>query len=173
MNRSNYQRFLKETVSHKNLCIFFVLWYLLKNTEIHEINLSFSLSFFDIKEAIFRVVAAILHLGNIEFTKGQEIDSSVPKDDKAKFHLQTAAELFMYICLTSKFMVYILIWIFSCCGRWCHFEFRCDPFALEDALCKRVMITPEEVIKRSLDPGAATVSRDGLAKTVYSRLFDW
>ncbi|XP_057518860.1 myosin-9-like isoform X2 [Amaranthus tricolor] len=96
------------------------------------------------QEAIFRVVAAILHLGNIEFTKGQEIDSSVPKDDKAKFHLQTAAELFM-----------------------------CDPFALEDALCKRVMITPEEVIKRSLDPGAATVSRDGLAKTVYSRLFDW
>ncbi|GAU21892.1 hypothetical protein TSUD_33890, partial [Trifolium subterraneum] len=47
---------------------------------------------------------------------------------------------------------------------------RCDADALEDALCKRVMITPEEVIKRSLDPGSATVSRDGLAKTIYSRL---
>ncbi|RYR03952.1 hypothetical protein Ahy_B06g083408 [Arachis hypogaea] len=45
--------------------------------------------------------------------------------------------------------------------------------ALEDALCKRVMITPEEVIKRSLDPLGATVSRDGLAKTLYSCLFDW
>lgn len=45
--------------------------------------------------------------------------------------------------------------------------------ALEDALCKRVMITPEEVIKRSLDPLSAAVSRDGLAKTIYSRLFDW
>lgn len=44
---------------------------------------------------------------------------------------------------------------------------------LEDALCKRVMITPEEVIKRSLDPPSAAVSRDGLAKTIYSRLFDW
>ncbi|XP_021768866.1 myosin-9-like [Chenopodium quinoa] len=96
------------------------------------------------QDAIFRVVAAILHLGNIEFSKGQEVDSSVPKDDKSKFHLQTTAELLM-----------------------------CDPVALEDALCKRVMITPEEVIKRSLDPGAATVSRDGLAKTIYSRLFDW
>lgn len=47
------------------------------------------------QEAIFRVVAAILHIGNIEFTKGKEVDSSVPKDDKAKFHLKTAAELLM------------------------------------------------------------------------------
>ncbi|KAF2588092.1 hypothetical protein F2Q70_00038768 [Brassica cretica] len=96
------------------------------------------------QEAIFRVVAAILHIGNIEFTKGKEVDSSVPKDDKAKFHLKTAAELLM-----------------------------CDLKALEDALCKRVMVTPEEVIKRSLDPESAVTSRDGLAKTVYSRLFDW
>ncbi|XP_010553755.1 PREDICTED: myosin-11 [Tarenaya hassleriana] len=96
------------------------------------------------QEAIFRVVAAILHIGNVEFTKGKEVDSSVPKDDKAKFHLKTVAELLM-----------------------------CDVQALEDALCKRVMITPEEVIKRSLDPQSAVISRDGLAKTVYSRLFDW
>ncbi|EPS61697.1 hypothetical protein M569_13097, partial [Genlisea aurea] len=96
------------------------------------------------QESIFRVVAAILHIGNIDFGKGKEIDSSVPKDDNARFHLKTTAELLM-----------------------------CDPVALEDALCKRVMITPEEVIKRSLDPLSALVSRDGLAKTVYSRLFDW
>ncbi|KAL3649699.1 hypothetical protein CASFOL_006102 [Castilleja foliolosa] len=96
------------------------------------------------QEAIFRVVAAILHLGNIDFGKGKEVDSSVPKDGKAKFHLKTAAELLM-----------------------------CDCVALEDALCKRVMVTPEEVIKRCLDPHSAAVSRDGLAKTVYSRLFDW
>ncbi|KAL5223712.1 hypothetical protein ABZP36_010351 [Zizania latifolia] len=96
------------------------------------------------QDAIFRVVAAILHIGNIEFAKGKEVDSSVLKDDRSKFHLDTTAELLM-----------------------------CDPGALEDALCKRVMVTPEEVIKRSLDPYNATVSRDGLAKTIYSRLFDW
>ncbi|KAK8980870.1 hypothetical protein V6N11_048000 [Hibiscus sabdariffa] len=96
------------------------------------------------QEAIFRVVAAILHLGNIVFTKGKDADSSVPKDDQAKFHLQTTAELLM-----------------------------CDAKALEDALVKRVMVTPEEVIKKSLDPQSATINRDGLAKTVYSRLFDW
>ncbi|XP_057962768.1 myosin-9 [Malania oleifera] len=96
------------------------------------------------QEAIFRVVAAILHIGNIDFAKGEEIDSSVLKDEKSEFHLKTTSELLM-----------------------------CDSAALEDALCKRVMITPEEVIKRSLDPLGATVSRDGFAKTIYSRLFDW
>jgi myosin-5 len=41
------------------------------------------------------VVAAILHLGNIEFSKGKGMDSSMPKDEKSLFYLQTAAELLM------------------------------------------------------------------------------
>ncbi|KAK7267491.1 hypothetical protein RIF29_20165 [Crotalaria pallida] len=96
------------------------------------------------QEAIFRVVAAILHLGNIEFTKGKEFDSSLPKDEKSRFHLQTAAELFM-----------------------------CDAKALEDSLCKRVIVTRDETITKWLDPEAAALSRDALAKIVYTRLFDW
>ncbi|KAL0662969.1 hypothetical protein Bca4012_099806 [Brassica carinata] len=96
------------------------------------------------QDAIFRVVAAILHLGNIEFCKGEDADSSSLKDEQSKFHLQMTSELLM-----------------------------CDSHSLEDALCKRIMVTPEEVIKRSLDPLGAAVSRDGLAKTIYSRLFDW
>ncbi|KAI3772786.1 hypothetical protein L6452_03979 [Arctium lappa] len=96
------------------------------------------------QEAIFRVVAAILHLGNIEFAKGKEIDSSVLKDEKSRFHLNITAELLM-----------------------------CDAKNLEDALIKRVMVTPEEVITMILDPDAALGSRDALAKTIYSRLFDW
>lgn len=60
-----------------------------------------------LKDAIFRVVAAILHLGNVEFAEGSEADSSVPKDEKSQFHLRTAAELFMYMnyysfCLVIK-----------------------------------------------------------------------
>ncbi|KAH9297946.1 hypothetical protein KI387_029628, partial [Taxus chinensis] len=96
------------------------------------------------QDAIFRVVAAILHLGNINFTKGKEIDSSKPKDDKSLFHLSMAAELLM-----------------------------CDVQGLEHALCKRAMVTREETIIMSLDPENATTNRDALAKTVYSRLFDW
>ncbi|KAH0450435.1 hypothetical protein IEQ34_021127 [Dendrobium chrysotoxum] len=96
------------------------------------------------QEAIFRVVAAILHIGNIDFAKGEEIDSSVIKDEKSRFHLKTASELLM-----------------------------CDVQGLEGALIRRVMVTPEEIITRTLDPASAIVSRDGLAKTLYCRLFDW
>jgi myosin-5 len=96
------------------------------------------------QEAIFQVVAAILHLGNVEFGKGKEADSSAPKDDTSNYHLKTAAELFM-----------------------------CDEQALEDSLCKRVIVTRGETITKCLDQESAALSRDALAKTVYSRLFDW
>uniref|UniRef100_A0ACD5X744 Uncharacterized protein n=1 Tax=Avena sativa TaxID=4498 RepID=A0ACD5X744_AVESA len=96
------------------------------------------------QDAIFRVVAAILHLGNINFSKGQEIDSSRLKDQKSINHLKTVAELLM-----------------------------CDEKSLEDSLCQRVIVTPDGNITKPLDPDSALQSRDALAKTVYSRLFDW
>ncbi|XP_017426389.1 myosin-6-like [Vigna angularis] len=100
----------------------------------------------DEQDAIFRIVAAVLHLGNIEFIKGSEdeLDSSQPKDEKSIYHLKTAAELLM-----------------------------CDEKSLEDSFCKRVMVTRGDTITKSLDPTAAALSRDALAKIVYSRLFDW
>ncbi|KAI3697119.1 hypothetical protein L6452_29880 [Arctium lappa] len=98
----------------------------------------------DEQEAIFRVVAAILHIGNIGFSRGNEPDSSQPKDDKSRFHLKTAAELFM-----------------------------CDETALQDSFCKRVIVTRGESIRKTLDPNSAALNRDALAKIVYSRLFDW
>ncbi|CAN1278923.1 XI-2 [Linum perenne] len=96
------------------------------------------------QDAIFRVVAAVLHLGNIVFAKGNAPDSSEPKDDDARFHLKTAAELF-----------------------------NCDEKGLQDSLCKRVIVTRDDVIMKDLDPVGATLNRDALAKIVYSRLFDW
>ncbi|KAK8485634.1 hypothetical protein V6N13_104308 [Hibiscus sabdariffa] len=96
------------------------------------------------QDAIFRVVAGILHLGNVDFAKGKETDSSQPKDDKSRLHLKTTAELFM-----------------------------CDDKALEESLCKRVFVTRDESIIKALDPDAAALSRDALAKIVYSKLFDW
>ncbi|KAF8678531.1 hypothetical protein HU200_046278 [Digitaria exilis] len=50
---------------------------------------------------------------------------------------------------------------------------RCDCGKLENALINREINTPEGVITTSVGPNSATISRDGLAKQIYSRLFDW
>ncbi|PPD90210.1 hypothetical protein GOBAR_DD12831 [Gossypium barbadense] len=96
------------------------------------------------QEAIFCTLAAILHLGNVEFSPGREHDSSVVKDQKSTFHMQMAADLF-----------------------------RCDVNLLLATLCTRTIQTREGSIVKALDCNAAVASRDALAKTVYARLFDW
>ncbi|ONK66111.1 uncharacterized protein A4U43_C06F4260 [Asparagus officinalis] len=96
------------------------------------------------QEAIFRTLAAILHLGNIEFSPGKEHDSSIVKDTQSTFHLEMASELFM-----------------------------CDAGLLLATLCSRSIKTREGTIIKALDCASATANRDVLAKTVYARLFDW
>lgn len=96
------------------------------------------------QDAIFRTLAAILHLGNVDFNPGKEHDSSILKDEKSSAHLQTAAELLM-----------------------------CDFDALKKTLCTRNILTGGESITKLLDPETAVINRDTLAKTVYSHLFDW
>ncbi|XP_051151183.1 myosin-15 isoform X2 [Andrographis paniculata] len=96
------------------------------------------------QEAIFRTLAGILHLGNVEFSPGKEHDSSVVKDQKSNIHLQMAADLF-----------------------------RCDVNHLIATLTTRSIQTHEGIIVKALDCNAALAGRDALAKTIYSRLFDW
>lgn len=96
------------------------------------------------QDAIFRTLAAILHLGNIEFSPGKEPDSSIIKDSTSNFHLQMTAKLLM-----------------------------CDPDVLVASLCSRSIHTNEGIIIKALDCAAAAANRDTLAKTVYAKLFDW
>jgi myosin-5 len=83
------------------------------------------------QEATLRVVAAILHLGNIEFMQGPESDLSKVKEGKSNFHLQAASELLM-----------------------------CDSKGLLDSLCTWILATRDGNITVSLDVEATTVNRD-------------
>ncbi|KAH7279110.1 hypothetical protein KP509_37G005700 [Ceratopteris richardii] len=96
------------------------------------------------QESIFRILAAILHLGNVEFASGEEHDSSVIKDERSLYHIHIAAELL-----------------------------GCDPSALAKALCTRMISTGGESILKMLDSEAAFTNRDTFAKTLYTHLFDW
>lgn len=127
------------------------------------------------------MVAAILHLGNIDFGKGEESDSSVIKDENSRFHLNLAAELLRleiapsFLTIFETVCPFLVQWNIR--GKSCstvHLFFdRCNAQSLEDALIRRVMVTPEEIITKTLDPDNAIASRDTLAKTIYSHLFDW
>ncbi|XLS93855.1 hypothetical protein HN51_069863, partial [Arachis hypogaea] len=101
--------------------------------------------------------------------KGKLLGSSSSPIQRWKdgaFVEQSSTDIWLEICAAVKA---------ACSQAKLYYNFhliRCDLAGLEDALVKRVMITPEEVIKRSLDPQSTAISRDGFAKTIYSRLFD-
>jgi myosin V len=95
-------------------------------------------------KSILRTVAAILHLGNIAFELSSSDDAIVSSAPKAAIALSTAAKL---LDVSSD--------------------------ALLTALTTRAIETRGERIVKTLDAIAAAESRDALAKSLYSRLFDW
>jgi myosin-5 len=95
-------------------------------------------------KSILRCVAAILHLGNISFEGSSGDDAVASNTPEAKDALDTAAKLL---------------------------EVSSD--ALLTAFTTRAIETRGERIVKTLDAIAAAESRDALAKSLYSRLFDW
>eukprot|EP00004_Rigifila_ramosa_P020691 TRINITY_DN5403_c0_g1_i2.p1 TRINITY_DN5403_c0_g1~~TRINITY_DN5403_c0_g1_i2.p1 ORF type:complete len:1321 (-),score=360.16 TRINITY_DN5403_c0_g1_i2:49-3759(-) len=93
------------------------------------------------QKSIFRILAAILHLGNVEFTQSKRSDAAVMKEVGA---LETAAELL-----------------------------GCSASVFQDRLLTRTMKSRNEVISTPLNPLQAAYARDALAKSIYSKLFDF
>ena len=97
------------------------------------------------RDAVFGVVAGILHLGNVEFKEDGSADDGCELDGQSSMDaLEDAAAVL-----------------------------RVSRDRLEQALRTRAIETREGVITKPLDVEAATNSRDALAKTLYARLFDW
>lgn len=95
------------------------------------------------QDAVFKLVAAILHLGNIEFQQGD--------DEAAKI---TNEESRQALVATSELL-------------------GVDAKGMERILTTRTRVTPEGPIASPIDVRAAENNRDSLAKTLYSNMFDW
>lgn len=98
----------------------------------------------DQQEAIFRTVAAVLHLGNVSFAAGEEPDSSVVCAGASEAHLAATAALL-----------------------------GVPKEGLRHALTTKTIQTRDGPITTPLTPGAALSNRDSLAKIIYAKLFDW
>ncbi|TMW63387.1 hypothetical protein Poli38472_002328 [Pythium oligandrum] len=96
----------------------------------------------DLQKTIFSLVAAVLHLGNLEFTENPKLESQIARPDD----VSNLAELMQV--KTSE---------------------------LEFALTKRTMSAGARgsVAEIALSAVESVKSRNGLAKDIFSKLFDW
>lgn len=98
------------------------------------------------QQMIFRILAAILHLGNVEIVQGGELGDDAesclvqPRDP----HVETMCEL---LGIDQE---QIVVW-----------------------LCNRRIESMREVITKPMTVVQAMFARDALAKHIYARLFDW
>ncbi|KIM62798.1 hypothetical protein SCLCIDRAFT_66022, partial [Scleroderma citrinum Foug A] len=90
-----------------------------------------------------QLIAAILHLGNLEFTinRSHDIDAAVVRNTDT-------------LALVADFL-------------------SIQPSALENALSYRTKMVKKELCTVFLNPDGASDNHDDLAKTLYSLLFAW
>lgn len=96
------------------------------------------------RKEVFRLVAGILHLGNIQI-----IESSSEHKERADI-LDNDEAL-----------------------KWASFCFRIEPKALKKSLLSRTLNAGERYVRKDQTVNEAIYNRDALAKGVYERLFLW
>jgi myosin-5 len=99
----------------------------------------------DVQMSIFAIVAAILHLGNVDFVEDKSSSEDGSKvSAKGEQHLLAAAKLF-----------------------------GLDAEQLRNRLVSQRIKLPMEWITKKLRPEEAIVNRDSISKAMYEFLFVW
>uniref|UniRef100_A0A6S8B7P3 Myosin motor domain-containing protein n=1 Tax=Aplanochytrium stocchinoi TaxID=215587 RepID=A0A6S8B7P3_9STRA len=117
---------------------------------------------------IFQVVAAVLHIGNIEFSKkgtteGEVVDlvqyrereserAETPKQDEPED--ESSVEWYSPLDVAARLL-------------------GVDKMVLSEILCQRIVVGGGEKIVKRRDMKSAVRTRDAIAKFIYSLLFDW
>lgn len=125
------------------------------------------------QEEVFRVLSALLHLGNISWQDTHHTDDSNggPAGDNAALCNGTAEAAAAAAAAGGCPLApgpespAALAAAATLMG--------CDAGALARALSTRTRATPDGPITSPLDAAAASSNRDALVKVIYSRLFDW
>lgn len=95
---------------------------------------------------VLDLVAAILHLGNIQFEeRSDSADNAAKLEDSHSIEARNAAAALLQV----------------------------DPEALEKALLTRKIRSRDETVIKELNAEEAAAGRDALAKKIYFFLFDW
>lgn len=92
---------------------------------------------------VFKIMAAVLFLGNLQFMEGKAVDED-SSDIVNKDILQRISKLL-----------------------------ECDAKSLQQNLCFKKLVTVEGTLTVGLNQDQAKVTRDAFSMLLYSRLFDW
>jgi myosin-5 len=97
------------------------------------------------QEALFRVMAGLLHLGQLQFQADASGEGSVTANEPDVLKsLQTVASL---LAVSKE--------------------------ELENSLTKRVITARNETVVKNLSPVQASDARDAVARAIYGKIFDW
>ena len=106
-------------------------------------------------ETILKIVAIVLHLGNIEFVESDNLANNSDQSLRGEEAMVAPIER----SITSLKSASNLLGV--------------TPDQIFTSLTTKTITTRGETIIKHLDPKAAAESRDALSKSMYSRLFDW
>lgn len=120
---------------------------------------------------IFKIIASILHLGNVEICSERDGDSCRISVREREFRTRESA-------LSPKELVGQRVPSLFAQSNDAHLKHFCRLLGvelqqMEHWLCHRKLVTASETYVKNMTNKQANNARDALAKHIYARMFDW